>query len=222
LSRSEARGERGFTLIEVLAAVLIVCLVFGLLLESVTHNLRDLSRAREEARAAQVAEDRVRELEVILASGEKLEDGVREEPCSAQGADDLICQTIVVPEKLALPADYPGELSPSRLFSAGNEPPLAPQPGQEPPLRMVQVRAYPPETDPNTVDPFVVLVVAPLDAATRQQLQQQQQQSQQQTPGEQDDTIGGSTSPRARGARGTGGTGGAGKTRSTRGMGGNR
>ena len=216
MSRSEARDEHGFTLIEVLAAVLIVCLVFGLLLESVTRNLRDLSRARQEARAAQVAEDKVRELEVILASGETIEDGVREEPCSGEGADDLICQTIVAPEKLALPADYPGELSPSPLFSAANEPPRATQPGQEPPLRMVQVRAYPPETDPNTVEPFVVLVVAPLDAATQQQLQQQQQQSQQQTPGQQDSTIGGSSSPRARGARGSGGTG---STIGSRGMG---
>jgi prepilin-type N-terminal cleavage/methylation domain-containing protein len=215
LSRSE--GERGFTLIEVLAAVLIVCLVFGLLLESVTRNLRDLSRARQEARAAQAAEDKVRELEIVLASGEKIEDGVREEPCSSVGDEDLICQTIVAPEKLALPADYPGELSPSSLFSAAHEPPRATQQGQEPPLRMVQVRAYTAETDPNTVEPFVVLVVAPLDDAALQQLQQQQQ-SQQQTPGQQDGTIGGSASPRTRGARGANGLGnGSG----SRGMGGN-
>lgn len=203
MSRSDPRGERGFTLIEVLAAVLIVCLVFGLLLESVTHNLRDLSRAREEARAAQVAEDRVHELMVVLASGEKLEDGVREEPCSDEGTGEMICQTIVSPEKLALPADYPGELSPSPLFTAANEPPRAPQPGQptQPPLRLVQVRAYLPETDPNTVEPFVVLLVSPLDAAAQQQLQQQQKQGQ--TPGQQDGTIGGPNLPQSRGVRGT-------------------
>ena len=206
MSRSDSRGEHGFTLIEVLAAVLIVCLVFGLLLESVTHNLRDLSRAREEARAAQIAEDQTHELEVVLASGEKLEDGVREEPCSADGTQEMICQTIVTPEKLALPADYPGELSPSPLFTAANEPPRAPQAGgqpQQPPLRLVQVRAYPPETDPNTVEPFVLLVVAPLDAAAQQQLQQKQGQGQQQTPGQQDGTIGGSNLPQSRGVRGT-------------------
>jgi prepilin-type N-terminal cleavage/methylation domain-containing protein len=205
-----SRSEAGFTLIEVLAAVLIVCLVFGLLLETVTRNLRDLSRARQEARAAQVAEDRVRELSVLISSGEKIEDGVREEPCSAENADDLICQTIVAEEKLALPADYPGELSPSPLFRRANEPPRNPAPGagQEPPLRLVQVRAYPPETDPNTVEPFVVLLVAPLDSAAQQQLQQGQQQPQNQPPGEQGNSIGGSNrSPRTRGGvnRGNGG-----------------
>ncbi len=175
MAPSERGSERGFTLIEVLAAVLIVCLVFGLLLESVTRNLRDLSRARQEARAAQIAEDHVRELQALLDAGEKLEDGVKEEPCP-EPDQDLTCQTIVSPEKLALPADYPGELSPSPLFTAANEPPHAPQPGQEPPLRMVQVRAFGAETDPNTVEPYVVLVVTPLDAQALQQLQQQAQQ----------------------------------------------
>ena len=192
MPRSETR-DSGFTLIEVLAAVLIVCLVFGLLLETVTRNLRDLSRARQEDRAAQVAEDHLRELGVVLASGEKLEDGVKEEPCEDENAQDLVCQTIVVEEKLQLPPDYPGELSPSPLFSRANEPRRAPQPGQEPPLRLVQVRAYQPETDPNTVEPFVLLVVAPLDAAAQQQLQQQQSgQPQNQPPGQQGSSIGGS------------------------------
>lgn len=175
--RSESAGERGFTLIEVLAAVLIVCLVFGLLLESVTHNLADLSRARLEARAAQVAQDHLKDIQMSLEAGEKLEDGTREEACDDPN-NDLLCQTIVVEEKLALPADYPGDLSPSPLFHAPNEPQRAPGAGQEPPLRMILVRAYPPETDPNTVDPFVALVVAPLDAQSLQQLQQQQQQPQ--------------------------------------------
>jgi len=194
LRPSETR-ENGFTLIEVLAAVLIVCLVFGILLETVTRNLRDLSRARQETRAAQAAEDYLRDLGVVLASGEKLDDGVKEEACPDESAQDLICQTIVSEEKLQLPADYPGELSPSPLFSRGNEPRRPPQPGQEPPLRLVQVRAYAPETDPNTVEPFVLLVVAPLDAAAQQQLQQQQQpgQPQNQPPGQQGNNIGGST-----------------------------
>jgi len=204
LAPSERRNERGFTLIEVLAAVLIVCLVFGLLLESVTRNLRDLSRARQEARAAQIAEDRVRELQAVIESGEKVEDGVQEEPCP-EPDQEMTCQTIVVPEKLALPADYPGELSPSPLFTAANEPPHSPQPGEVAPLRMVQVRAYGPETDPNTVEPYVVLLVAPLDPAALQQLQQAAEQQQQQPQqGEQGAATGGtgqSGSPRGRGLR---------------------
>jgi prepilin-type N-terminal cleavage/methylation domain-containing protein len=200
LSPSEAQREHGFTLIEVLAAVLIVCLVFGLLLESVTHNLRDLSVARQDARAAQVAEDQVHEFELLVETGEKIEDGVREEPCVA--AEDLICQTIIAPTKLALPADYPGELTPSPLFAGPNEPPL--NPGQDPPLRLVQVRAYPPETDPNTVEPYVVLLVAPLDSQTLQQLQQlegeqQLQQQQQQTGGEETGQGGSGRSNQPRG-----------------------
>src|SRR5262245_16691477 len=120
MSRSEAGGERGFTLIEVLAAVLIVCLVFGLLLQSVTHNLADLSRARQEARAAQVAQDYLRDIEATLEAGDKVEDGVREEACGDPDKD-LVCQTIVAEQKLPLPPDYPGELSPSPLFRAANE-----------------------------------------------------------------------------------------------------
>ena len=142
MSRSDGRGEHGFTLIEVLAAVLIVCLVFGLLLESVTHNLRDLSRAREEARAAEIAEDQTDELEVVLASGEKLEDGVREEHCSGEGVGEMICQTIVRPRS-SRSADYPGEASPSPLFTAANEPPRAPQPGQPHSRRSAWCRCAP-------------------------------------------------------------------------------
>ena len=71
------REDHGFTLIEVLAAVLIVSLVFGLLLESVTRNLADLGRSRLEARAADLAEQRARDLVTELAAGAALECGRR-------------------------------------------------------------------------------------------------------------------------------------------------
>ena len=157
----------GFTLIEVLAAVLIVSLVFGLLLESVTRNLHDLSRARNEARAAQLAEDRLRDLKVELESGEKLEDGVKEGAFEDPDAD-MRWQITVTPQTLALPADYKGELPPSPLFSASNEPPRATAPGQEPPLRLVQVRVFPEGVEPESVDPFVVLLASPPDASRLQ------------------------------------------------------
>lgn len=171
--RTYAR-ETGFTLIEVLAAVLIVSLVFGLLLESVTRNLADLGRARAEARAAQLAENRLRDLRAGLETGEKLEDGVKEgvfeEPDS-----DLHWQITVVPQTLTLPADYKGELPPSPLFDAPNEraPKPPPTAGQEPPLRMVQVRVFTADQDPESVDPYIVLVTAQPDSARLQQLQQQ-------------------------------------------------
>jgi type II secretory pathway pseudopilin PulG len=173
--RTDAQSDVGFTLIEVLAAVLIVSLVFGLLLESVTRNLADLGRARAESRAAQLAENRLRDLRAELEIGEKLEDGIKEGVFEDPDSD-LHWQIVVVPQKLILPSDYRGEQSPSPLFEAPNE--RAPQqpttPGQEPPLRMVAVRVFAADEDPNTVDPYIALVTAPPDQSRLQQLQGQQ------------------------------------------------
>lgn len=161
----------GFTLIEVLAAVLIVSLVFGLLLESVTRNLADLGRARAESRRALLAADRVRELKAELESGEKLEDGVKDGVFD-EPDQDMKWQISVTPQTLALPADYAGELPPSPLFAKSNEPPRPGNPGEEPALRLVQVRVYAPDEDPEGVDPFVVLLAAPPDPARLAQARQ--------------------------------------------------
>ncbi|MFI5316943.1 MAG: prepilin-type N-terminal cleavage/methylation domain-containing protein [Myxococcota bacterium] len=165
--------QLGFTLIEVLAAVLIVSLVFGLLLESVTRNLKDLSRARAETRSAELAEDKIAELRAELETGEKLDDGVTEGVFNSPD-DDMHWQVGVVPQKLALPADYKGEVPPSPLFSAANEPPQKLAPGQEPPLRLIEVRVFAKDVDPASVDPFVILLTTPPDPARMQQVQQQQ------------------------------------------------
>jgi prepilin-type N-terminal cleavage/methylation domain-containing protein len=171
-------SQRGFTLIEVLCAVLIVSLVFGLLLESVTRNLHDLSRARNEARAAQLSEDRLRDLKAELAGGEKVEDGVTEGAFDPPD-DDMRWQISISPQTLMLPADYKGEVPPSPLFSTNGEPRPAPTsaaPGQPPPanpLRLVEVRVFKVDTDPNTVDPFVLLITAAPDASKLPQNGQQ-------------------------------------------------
>jgi prepilin-type N-terminal cleavage/methylation domain-containing protein len=162
----------GFTLIEVLIAVLIVSLVFGVLLESVTRNLSDLSRARAGARAAQLAADRVRQLKAELEAGEKLEDGVKEGVFD-EPDQDMRWQISVAPQTLPLPPDYKGAVSPSPLFSAANELPKAAKPGEDAPLRLVQVRAYALGEDPESVDPFVVLLTMQRDEATMQKLEQQ-------------------------------------------------
>ncbi|HTO09763.1 MAG TPA: prepilin-type N-terminal cleavage/methylation domain-containing protein [Myxococcota bacterium] len=186
--RSDIARESGFTLLEVLAAILIVSLVFGILLESVTRNLADLSRARAEARAAQAAENRMRDLRAELEMGDALKDGIQEgvfeEPDS-----DLHWQISVVPQSLTLPADYKGELAPSPLFQPLHE--RAPAPaasGQEPPLRVVQVRVYTAEQDPESVDPYVFLVASPPDPSKLQGLPQQPGQ----TPGQTGKSQGGS------------------------------
>jgi prepilin-type N-terminal cleavage/methylation domain-containing protein len=170
-------GTPGFTLIEVLAAILIVSLVFGLLLEAVTRNLRDLSRARAEARAAQLAENRLRDLRADLDVGTKVDDGIKEGVFDAPD-DDLHWRITIVPQKLLLPADYRGEMSPSPVFQdpagahmpapAPTAPPVPGQDPNEPPLRLVQVRVFTENQDPDGVEPFVVLLTTPAQAAAGQ------------------------------------------------------
>ena len=175
-----AREERGFTLIEVLAAVLIVSLVFGLLLETVTRNLADLGRSRLEARAAELAQQRARDLVAELNAGAPIEDG------EVEGAyeppdDDLRWRQKIAALTLPLPEDYPAELPPSPLFALPGKPapPLAP--GQQPPLRLIEVRVFAAdEPDPEQVDPTIFFVVAPPDAARLQELQNRAAQNPQQ------------------------------------------
>lgn len=156
--------------------MLIVSLVFGLLLESVTQNLADLGRARLEARATQLAEERVREVAQEIEAGTPLEDGVQEGTYDAPD-DDLRWHITVSAQTLALPDDYPGKESPSPLFTAAGATPPVPVAGQVPPLRLVEVRVFPLEVEPETVEPFVLLVTAPPDPARLQQLQQERQQN---------------------------------------------
>ncbi len=179
MPRAQARAERGFTLIEVLAAVLIVSLVFGLLLESVTRNLADLGRSRLEARAAALAEQRARDLVLELSSGAPIEegdlDGTFEPP-----DDDLRWSQRIAALTLPLPDDYPAELPPSPLFALPGQPAPALAPGQQPPLRLVEVRVFPAdEPEPERVDPTIFFVVAPPDPARLQELANRAQNPQQ-------------------------------------------
>lgn len=146
-------------------------LVFGLLLESVTSNIADFGRARLEARATQLAEQRVRELESEIASGAELESGESEGEFEPPDGD-LRWRVTVTEQTLVLPADYPGKASPSPIFAAaGAAPALAP--GQAAPLRLVEVRVYAADAEPESALPFVLLVTAPPDPARLEQLMQQ-------------------------------------------------
>jgi hypothetical protein len=164
----------------VLAALLIVSLVFGLLLESVTTNLSNLGRARLEARAMQLAEVRARQIELDIASGAlQIEDGITE-GVYEEPDDDLRWHISVSAQTLDLPADYPGETSPSPLFALADsaQPPRPAGPDAlSPALRLVEVRVHAPDDDPMSVDPFVLLVTSPPDPARISQLQQQQRQA---------------------------------------------
>jgi prepilin-type N-terminal cleavage/methylation domain-containing protein len=174
------REERGFTLIEVLAALLIVSLVFGLLIESVTRNLADLGRSRLEARAAELAQQRAADLVAELNAGAPIEDGELEGAYEPPD-DDLRWRQKVSALSLPLPDDYPGELPPSPLFALAGRPAAPLAPGQQPTLRLVEVRVFPAdEAEPETVDPTIFFVVAPPDAARLQELQSQAAQNPQQ------------------------------------------
>ena len=160
--------------------MLIVSLVFGLLLESVTRNLADLGRARLEARAALLSEERARDIQQEIAAGTPLENG-NSEGAYESPDDDLRWQITVSEQTLTLPDDYPLKTSPSPLFAAPGATPKAPMAGKVPPLRLVEVRVFPAEVAPETVDPFVLLVTSPPDPARLQELQQQQQKNPQES-----------------------------------------
>lgn len=165
-----------------LAALLIVSLVFGLLLESVTTNLSNIGRARLEARSMQLAEERARGLEAELANGAPIEDGVTEGEYEEPN-EDLRWHISVSAQTLNLPADYPGEAPPSPLFAVAGARVRAPGPDDPPPpLRLVEVRVHGIDVDPNDVEPFVLLVTSPPDPARTAQLQQERQQAIPQLP----------------------------------------
>jgi len=163
-----------------------VSLVFGLLLESVTTNLSDIGRARREARALALAEQRVREIESELNSGMAVElgesEGAFEEP-----DEDLHWHITVSEHTLDLPADYPPDKeSPSPLFARPGAAPARSgpgAPGQGPQLRLIEVRVFPADAELESADPFVLLVTAPPDAALLQQVQQAVPPIPQQTEG---------------------------------------
>ena len=187
MSSPSERGERGFTLIEVLAAVLIVCLVFGVLLESVTRNLRDLSRAREDAHAAQVAEDRVREL-AARNRRRRQDRGRRERGALLRGAHDQDLATCFRrssrPRSWCSRPTIPGELSPSPLFTAARTSRRA---RRRPAARPGAAAAHGagarvrPETDPNRSSRSSCWpggAGRPAPCTLQQQIEQQQQQGQ--------------------------------------------
>lgn len=171
-----AASRDGFTLIEVLAALLIVGLVFGLLLESVTSNLDDLGRARFEARATQLAEERARQIAGEIGAGAAIEDGESEGEYEPPD-DDLRWHVNVSEQTLDLPEDYPSEVSPSPLFAVPGAPRPAPSPDRIPPLRLVEVRVFAADAKPESATPFVLLVTAPPDPARLATLRQQREQA---------------------------------------------
>lgn len=75
---SERRSARGFTLLEVLASVLVLGLVFTMLAEVAIVGLRSEGIDRRRAEASLLADQELALLESLLATGTPLENGLTE------------------------------------------------------------------------------------------------------------------------------------------------
>jgi prepilin-type N-terminal cleavage/methylation domain-containing protein len=160
VSRSSERGDgtRGFTLLEVLIAVFVVAIVLGTLVTFVSQNLHRLGDARRELIAAGLARERAQSITQAGEQGELPQIGTREgrfpEP-----DDDLLWTESVEGVWLPLPEGWTGPPPPSPLFASTNTR------SRVPTLYRVEVRAFPEELEPESIDPVVVCVVAPVDVA---------------------------------------------------------
>jgi prepilin-type N-terminal cleavage/methylation domain-containing protein len=73
------RASRGFTLLEVMAAVAILGLVYAVLARAATQGVVAEGESRRRMEAALLADERLADLETRLATGEVLADGTHEE-----------------------------------------------------------------------------------------------------------------------------------------------
>lgn len=146
----------GFTLLEVLLAVFVLAIGMGSLIEMVSQNLRELSRANERTGAMRLAEQRVRELAAETSLGQipplGTTDGVFEEPY-----EDMLWELRVEAWAIPLEEDTPERRATSSIFGS-------PQPGGNPQqgsLRRLVLRVYRDGEDPDSAEPFVLLAVEP-------------------------------------------------------------
>jgi prepilin-type N-terminal cleavage/methylation domain-containing protein len=152
-------SDAGFTLIEVLLAVLLLGLVVGSLVVSVQQNLAALVGARAELERVRLAEAGLRDLEEAVAAGTAPQPGQTQgtfEPPDEGYAWLLAVEPYAVP----LPADAVKDPPLSSVFTA----PTNPTPGVEPSVMRVEYRVFPVDGTPDDGEPFVLLLVTPLPA----------------------------------------------------------
>ncbi len=145
--------REGFTLLEVLLAVAILAMVLLPLVAMVSANLRRLSEARDELDAMRMAEERALEIESEILSGAKVPGGTDEgtyDPPYAALAWQVRVDDFVLP----VPDGVDPENVRSLLFKK-------PRLGAPAPLRRIQVRVFPVESEPEAADPFVLIVATP-------------------------------------------------------------
>jgi prepilin-type N-terminal cleavage/methylation domain-containing protein len=155
----------GFTLLEVMLAVFVLGIVIGALLELMGVHLSRLADARQELEAARLAEMRLRELRDTSTDGILPEIG-RTEGVFEPPNDYLHWELEVEETAVPLPADVPEGPPPSSVFAvSGFAPEL--EGAVEPSLLRVALRVFPErEEDPESVVPYVLYVVQPVDEET--------------------------------------------------------
>lgn len=155
-----AGPARGFTLIEVLAAMLILALVGTALLSQVTDLTEQLRRSRDEDRAAAAGERYARELLAQLQGG-----GEIPEPGTQTGRfetedEDLTWELEV--EAYAVP--LPGERAADRALSSVFTEPGGRRGEEQPSLRRLVLRVFREDLTGERVEaaqPFVLFAVEP-------------------------------------------------------------
>ena len=149
---------QGFTLLEVIIALTIFSTVMGMLLQTVSQNVRALSAAEREIELMELARERVRQIQSDAASGQPPELG------SSAGAFDspwehLRWELLVEPFAVRLPntvieARLESVETSSRIFGSDDG-----ETGADSPLRLVVLRIYD-EFGDEPIDPFVILTAA--------------------------------------------------------------
>jgi prepilin-type N-terminal cleavage/methylation domain-containing protein len=173
-----ARRSHGFTLLEVIVAIVVFATVMSLLIQLVTQNLRRTADARDELRAARLAEGKLREILFQAESGELPDPGASQG--SFEGDDEDMAFEIKVDNfGIPLPQGAAKQVVPgSGLFVGGGKPAL----------RMVTVKVFPANSDLERISPvpFVAFMAEPNPAAepAPEEGQEQAEQSQDEQSGD--------------------------------------
>jgi type II secretory pathway pseudopilin PulG len=155
------RASPGFTLLEVIVAVFVFFTVMSILITLVSQNLRRTADAREELRAARLAEGKLREILFAAEKGELPEPGTNQGTFEAAPEDEPVMAFEVAVENYAipLPRGAPKQVisNGSGLFAGG---------GDKSAVRRVLVKVFRAEGgDPEQAAPFVAFVAEPNEPA---------------------------------------------------------
>jgi prepilin-type N-terminal cleavage/methylation domain-containing protein len=113
------RASRGFTLLEVMAAVAILGLVYAVLARAATQGVMAEGESRRRMEAALLADERLADLETRLATGEILPDGSQAEQ-SDEFQIAVEIEPFVLPEDLLALVAPPADSGAQSLFGDAN------------------------------------------------------------------------------------------------------